>query len=225
MKLYIFLDIITILFPLFLSWDKKVRFYKQFKSLFIAMATVGLVFIGWDMYFTEWGVWGFNDAHLLGISWFNLPIEEILFFVVVPYACVFLHDVISHYWPIRSGNQFARILTIGWGLLSIIIFVFSLDRLYTASAFGLSGLVALILLFKSHQYLAQIWRSYLIIVIPFLIINGALTGTFTDEPVVWYNDLETLNFRIITIPIEDLFYNFSLILSIILIRDYFNQKA
>jgi lycopene cyclase domain-containing protein len=50
--------------------------------------------------------------------------------------------------------------------------------------------------------------SYLIILIPFLIINGLLTAI----PVVLYNDHENLATRIYTIPVEDVFYGMLLIM-------------
>ena len=72
---YLFLDILSVIFPFLLSFDKKVAFYKTWKYLFPAMFIVGLFFIVWDMLFTAKGVWGFNPAYISGIHIFNLPIE------------------------------------------------------------------------------------------------------------------------------------------------------
>ena len=44
--------------------------------------------------------------------------------------------------------------------------------------------------------------AFLIIIVPFLLVNGFLTAL----PVVEYNDTEILNIRIYTIPVEDVFY-------------------
>ena len=49
--------------------------------------------------------------------------------------------------------------------------------------------------------------------IPFLIVNGLLTSI----PVVLYNDAENLGIRIYTIPVEDVFYGYALLLGTILI--------
>ena len=56
------------------------------------------------------------------------------------------------------------------------------------------------------------YTTFILVIITFLIINGALTGMFFDQTVVWYNNNEILGFRIFTIPIEDAFYAHQLIL-------------
>ena len=56
------------------------------------------------------------------------------------------------------------------------------------------------------------------ILIPFVMVNAILTGSFIDEPVVWYNNSENLGIRFLTIPVEDFGYAFSLILFKLLLR-------
>ena len=53
--------------------------------------------------------------------------------------------------------------------------------------------------------------SYLIMLIPFFIVNGILTGTGIENEVVWYNNNENLGIRLLTIPVEDFFYGMFLI--------------
>ncbi|CUT04727.1 lycopene cyclase domain-containing protein, partial [Candidatus Kryptobacter tengchongensis] len=62
--------------------------------------------------------------------------------------------------------------------------------------------------------------SYLILLFPFLIVNGTLTGSFTAEPIVWYNENAILGIRVLTIPIEDFLYAFSLIILNIALVDF-----
>jgi hypothetical protein len=55
-----------------------------------------------------------------------------------------------------------------------------------------------------------------------------LTGQFTEEPIVWYSENHIVGFRLGTIPLEDLFYNYCLILPIIWIyeglKNLYSQK-
>ena len=61
------------------------------------MVIVGGVYIYWDVLATERGDWAFNDSYILGIRFFGLPLEEILFFVTVPYAMIFLYETFSFF--------------------------------------------------------------------------------------------------------------------------------
>ena len=97
MPLYLYLNIFTILFPLLLSFDRKVTFYKNWPYLWPAIILNAALFIIWDELFTQAGIWGFNEEYLVGIYLFNLPLEEVLFFITVPYACVFIYECLNAY--------------------------------------------------------------------------------------------------------------------------------
>ena len=73
------------------------------------------------------------------------------------------------------------------------------------------GFRKLFIEFESTSFLI----SYLIILIPFLIVNGFLTAI----PVVLYNDAENSGIRIYTIPFEDIFYGMLLFLLNVLIYE------
>ena len=56
--------------------------------------------------------------------------------------------------------------------------------------------------------------------IPFIIVNGALTGMFLNQMVVWYDPDGIIGLRLFTIPIEDSIYAFQLILSNLFLYKY-----
>ena len=84
MSLYFILLTASGAVPLLLSFDKRLQFYKQWKYVFPSILLVALVYIVFDVNFTNRGIWGFNPEYLSGIYLFSLPLEEILFFVVIP---------------------------------------------------------------------------------------------------------------------------------------------
>lgn len=169
------------------------------------------LYIAWDVWFTAEGVWSFNENYITGVKYAGLPIEEILFFFVVPYCCVFIYECIRLYFPALQKKSNID----GWWLfligLLIIITILSWGRAYTAyTALFLAGGLIIYLVFKKRLrfFNSRLFLvSYAVILIPFLIVNGFLTAI----PVVLYNDAENLGTRIYTIPIEDAFYGMLLI--------------
>ena len=107
--LYLAIDIGCILIPLIASFHPKLKFYKQWKYYLPAMAIVAVVFLIWDEIFTQAGIWGFTETYLLGLTIGNLPVEEILFFVCIPYACVFTYYAVKTHWsnhPFQKATNF-----------------------------------------------------------------------------------------------------------------------
>ncbi len=204
--------------PLALSFDKKVRFYKNWKFLFPAMMIPAFLYIIWDIYFTSKGVWSFNDQYVTGIQLGNLPVEEVLFFLVVPYCCVFIYECVRTYFPGLKNKRSADIILQLSGLVLLVAGLIFYNRYYTSWTFVLCALfIALIYGFKKYFNFdaTSFLIAYAIILIPFLIVNGFLTAI----PVVLYNDAENLGIRIYTIPFEDTFYGMLLVMMNIVIYD------
>ncbi len=178
------------------------------------MILPALFYIAWDVWFTHKGVWSFNKEYITGLALINLPVEEVLFFFIVPYCCLFIYECIRCYFPNCNDFTFPKARKIFLVLVFIFFFVgmWQINKYYTGYTFLLLSLfMALVFLFPGYFRaldIASFLLSYLIILIPFLIVNGFLTAI----PVVLYNDAENLGFRIYTIPFEDTFYGMLLIL-------------
>jgi lycopene cyclase domain-containing protein len=219
MPLYTALLVYSIIVPLALSFDKKLQFYKNWKYLLPSISIVALFYIVVDVYFTKFGIWGFNPSYISSVSILGLPIEEWLFFIAIPYASIFLHDCIVAYFPkIRLPDKAAKYLSAGIILISAAFIAFNLDKAYTAYLFSLMAGVLLFSLFDKTNITSSYYCTFAVILIPFIIVNSILTGSFIEEPVVWYNNSENLGIRFMTIPIEDFGYAFSLILFSLLLR-------
>lgn len=225
MPLYLLLNILTILLPLLLSFDRRVHFYTYWRYFIPAMLITMLVFIVWDVIFTAQGVWAFNENYHSHITLFKLPLEEYLFFITVPYASVFTVYVIAHYFPgFRLSGLWTRIISLILIVSLIFIALVNISRAYTAVNFLVSALVIGIVLVWRPVLLRQFYISYLVILIPFGLINGILTGSFIEDQVVWYNDTENLGIRVGTIPVEDFFYGMTLILLNYYLTETFRER-
>ena len=223
MSLYLWINCF-VMGTLFLSFDKKVAFFRYFKSLFIAIIIVGCIFIPWDIWFAEKGVWGFNDEHLLGIHWLKLPIEEWLFFLTVPYSCAFIHFVLKAYLQNPIKLKFSRYLWYCISIVLLIISLFNYGQYYTFCAFFLCSIAIATITLINPTFMRDFLLTYVVCFIPFLIVNGILTGGFTKNPVVWYNENEIIGWRIGTIPIEDSIYNMLLLVLVTFFTTFFQAK-
>lgn len=199
---YLLIMLFSLAGPLALSFDGRVNFYKKWKFALQAGIIVAIPFVVWDSLFTKHSFWGFNSERILGMKFFELPIEEISFFIIIPFCCVFIAELLSFFNYQFPGKFWDKLsLLIGIGLFCIGIRFF--DQWYTLLSFGLGGLSILVLYFMKAINWNRFWLLYLIHLIPFLVVNGFLTY----YPVVWYNNAENLGIRIGTIPIEDTSYS------------------
>lgn len=213
MSTYLWIDLAALAIPLLFSFHPRLRFHRTWFALWPALLGMMLVFIPWDAWFTHLGIWGFNAAHVSGISWFGLPLEEVLFFICIPYACLFTYHCfralgVKDYF----GKQAAAIT---WVLVAalLLIIIFFPGKAYTACALGgLALWLALLRLWVRPVWLGRAYFTWLILLLPFLMVNGILTGGLLKEPVVWYNGKQLLGVRLGTIPVEDGFYGLLLFL-------------
>ena len=224
--LYLTLTLGSLSVPLLYSIiEKRFHFIQHLKIAFLSILLVAIPFLIWDGIFTDIGVWGFNADYHLSIYIFKMPLEEWLFFFCIPYACLFTHEVLKYLFP---AFKLSKSITIVVGLLLIFItgllLFLNFGKLYTTVNFMFFLTLIFYGLMKRRNTLQEYLPSFLIILIPFMIVNGILTGSFIDEPVVWYNNDENTGYRLFTIPIEDVFYAFNLLFSIQLLFSYLKNK-
>ena len=223
--LYLYINFFTIIIPFLFSFHPKLLFYKTWNAFFPAVIIAGIIFLVWDAYFTHLGVWGFNPDYLTGITLINLPLEEVLFFFCIPYACVFTFhclDVLLLQKSFRFNDKFVTPLLIA---ALVIISILQYQKIYTLVTFSsLAALLAYSKYVLKIQWLDKFYFVYAILLLPFLIVNGILTGTTLASPVVWYNNAEIIGIRILTIPVEDIFYGMLLILLNLLIYQRLKRR-
>lgn len=209
---YLLIDFFTVIVPLIASFHPKLMFWKNLKAFIPANIIIAIFYIVWDAWFTDLGVWGFNPDYLTGIYLFNLPIEEVLFFICIPYSCVFSYHCFGVFKELGLRSYKTQLISILLILLSVVLAAVFYNRMYPLVSFSVFALLIAYLAFvRKPTWLGQFYFTYLIMIIPFLIVNGILTGTGIDAPIVWYNAEEIMGIRIRTIPFEDVFYGMGLI--------------
>jgi len=222
---YLLVDFFTIVVPFLFSFHPRLQFYKAWKAFIPAVVLTGLLFLLWDVYFTHLGVWGFNLNYIIGWKLWGLPLEELLFFLCIPYSCVFTYHCLTLLMDLKLTKLIEDIITYLLILLGFIGAIYYWGQYYTVSTGIL--MVGLLLVAKNVMkvnWLGKFYLVYLVLLFPFCIVNGILTGTGLDEPVVWYNAEHIIGLRIGTIPFEDVFYGLDLILLNLLIYHSIKSK-
>ena len=75
------------------------------------------------------------------------------------------------------------------------------------------------------EKLGQFLPTFFIILLPFLLVNGILTGSFIEDQVVWYDNTENMGVRIFTIPVEDTMYALGMLLLVFVSMEILERRA
>ncbi len=224
---YLIIDLMTFGGPLFISIIGKVKYLKNYRSFIPAIVIVAIPYIIWDMLVTGLD-WHFNPSYVLSIRIVDLPIEEVMFFIVVPFAMLFVYEYIRYYLQEKTMSEkrayyvFVPIFAIS---IALTILSYGIQYLFLAML-SIDILFIFEIATKFHMFRSRnFWIYMLMGLIAFLIVNYFLTSI----PVVEYYHSKILstsywNGRITTIPVEDFIYNFSLLSFYLFFYNIFNKK-
>ena len=205
--LYTLMALAVLAGPLALSFDDKVHFHTHWPAVALALVLTGLLYLFWDALVVRRGDWKFNPKYTGDFRMFHLPVGELLFFVAVPYACLFLFEVVRAYLP--TGDVFSvepTALFVG-ALLFVVGAWFLRHRSYTFLALA-SVAIFLSTLAVTHPSLAgrsEFWIWFGLCFSAFVVVDGV----YTALPTIWYNPQASTGLRVGPIPLEDFFYNLS----------------
>lgn len=225
MLTYLLVNLCAITVPFLFSFHPALRFDRKWKAMFPAIILSAIFFLSWDIYFTRLGVWGFDDRFILGPRFLNLPLEEFLFFICIPYATIFSYHCMTVIFGERHFGKFGFTFSIISALILLLLGFVNIDKLYTSFICITVAIFFLLEIFllkniKMNKY----FITLAFLMIPFILTNGILTGAWLDTPVFWYNKETILSIRILTIPVEDLIYTMLLLLVNITLYEYFLKR-
>lgn len=93
---YLTILILSLIIPFLASFWPPLHFYRNSKSLIISIFLIALMFGAWDILATARGHWTFNPNGVGRLRIFNLPLEEVLFFIVIPFCCIFTWEAMNY---------------------------------------------------------------------------------------------------------------------------------
>lgn len=203
---YLLLLLFTIAGPLIMSFEKQIQYYRKLKYILPAILITAAFFLIWDIRFTEANIWSFNFENTIGIVYKGLPLEEWLFFIVIPYACIFIYEVTKVYlkkyeYP-NVFVAFSLLLIVAFAMISF----FFRHQAYTLLTFLFSTVYLAYTIFRNKfkPHLTKFYFSYFISIVPFALVNGLLNSL----DVFVCNKTQILNLKIFNFPVEDFAYLF-----------------
>ncbi len=222
---YILILFFTVIICFIASFDKRLLFNRHFDAFIKAAVLVAIPFIGWDVWFTAKGVWYFNTDYTLGIVIAGLPLEEWLFFICIPFSCVFTYFCLNKFFHLDWLSGFNNLIVFVSIIVCSVVALLHYEKAYTL----VTAIVTIITLIYLHFIARVDWIGkaslvFTLLMVGFLPVNGILTGIGIESPVVNYNPKEFLGIRIITIPIEDAVYGYTQFLLVIYFFEMFRKQ-
>lgn len=213
---YLLLNFAIVLGPLAMSFEKQIRFVAKWRHAFTAIVVVAIPYLIWDASVTG-RHWWFNERYTLPFRVAGLPVEECFFFFTVPFACLFVWEVVAHYFRTRTIARMQLMRAALYFLPLPGIMLFAAGKEYTGLVLVFLGTAALLDRAMRTDLLLQsrLWIFLAGVLALVLIFNTYLTW----RPVVVYAGQYQLGFRIGTIPIEDFVYGISHQLAVVIVYE------
>lgn len=197
--------------PVFLlSLTTDVQPHRRIKRLVAGSLLVSLPFILWDIWAVRAGHWSFNERYVVGPYLFGVPVEELLFFFTVPFACMYVWGVVRKH---DKSPQKMSLTTMRGVFVAVTLLAALLLLLYWGNGYTRSALIAFFI-----TLLLLVWRRDIVSLRQFWVFQACILGLFlvantvlTALPIITYGADSFIGFRIGTIPVEDFFFNFALL--------------
>lgn len=211
----------TVIICFVASFDRRLLFSRYFGVFIKAAILVAIPFIIWDIWFTARGVWWFNTNYTLGLVIAGLPLEEWLFFIFIPFSCIFTYYCIDKFFELQWLTGFNNLIVFVTVIICSLAALLHYDKIYTL----VTAIVTIATLIYLHFIAKTPWIGkaslvFTLLMLGFFPVNGVLTGTGLESPIVNYNPGDFLGIRMGTIPVEDAVYGYTQFLLVL----YFFKK-
>src|SRR5580765_818135 len=181
--LYLLIDLFAMAVPLLFSFHPKIKFNRYWLVLWKSILLVAILFLIFDSLFTHFDIWHFNPRYVTGIYVYNLPLEEILFFICIPYSCVFTYYCLNRFFNLSWNPRKEAFFCILISYLLLSLGILYREKLYTSTTFISTAIICLTLKFLFRiNWFGKACTIFGVLLVPFFLVNGILTGTGLAEP-------------------------------------------
>lgn len=208
MSVFLLINLVVIAIPIVFSFFKEVKI--NWGALALSIVAIGSGFMLRNLYMVRHQLLDFNPDLILGVKFAGLPIEEIAFFIIFPYAFLFIYKWIENKYANYRPVQFTYFVSLIVTVISILLALFYYDRPYSLLTFGSFAIVNGIVYFAySPKWYPTFLIAFLFIMFPYFLIDGTITILQLDNIAI-YSESAVIGTYIFSIPLEDLF-NFYLL--------------
>lgn len=218
---YLLVDMCILLPPFIVQrLNHKYRLIALSQAL-VPIAIPSLLFLFWD-FFAVNTLWYFNNTYILGIVLGGIPVEEIFFFFVASYSCLYFWCHMSQTKVVTISSFFrlvlASVLCVGY----VLVYLFFSTRLYTSIVLYI--LISTYVLQLTQKSVFFLTKKYLLFLIFLSIVITIFNGYLTARPIVRYNPSGITRLHVGTIPIEDYIYGVALLNLVLFIYEKYGHR-
>ena len=96
---YLAVLVVCVLGTLPLELLLQARVYRRWQRAALAILPVAAIFVLWDYLAARSGWWWFDDRYLIGVFLGPLPLEELMFFLVIPICGLLTFEAVRRLKP------------------------------------------------------------------------------------------------------------------------------
>lgn len=197
-------------------------FARRWRAVGAAVLVGALPFVTWDA-LVAGRHWWFNDRYVLGPRIAGLPFEEVLFFVSVPFACLFTWQSVFAPGADAGDAQRRWPYEMLWLAAPLGVALLAAGREYTgATLLALAAVAGLDRALETALLTRAAFLRFLgVVTVLMMVCNGYLTW----RPVVLYDPRYQLDVRVGSIPIEDFGYGIALVMLVVIVFEAWQRPA
>ncbi|MEJ5961555.1 lycopene cyclase domain-containing protein [Pedobacter immunditicola] len=216
----ILFNLILILVPFLLAFDKKAVVFNGWKAIFPSVAIMGIVAVIIKIIFARYKLVLYDYSQTSGVSFFEVPGESALFCFTVPFAGICIYNYLNSRFPKNELEKYSLALSNIFLGLSIAIIFFAYTKAYTVLTFSLFLLLLLYIEYiNTYRFMYRFYRVYGL----FILLYALSQLLFNNGSTIAYHVAHTIKFNVAYVPFENYFLLGLFLLAAIYLFEFFKR--